>query len=217
MNVPISKVLSCLIATMLLVMLVPAGIATAVPTPTVFVDTPDCDPLFGPPISDELGFSPPFPLDERIEATATFTNQPACLPDNPEIPNALVVMTNLTTPPRAFPDVWYVRDRETSLTNVDGLVNGELAFKIDAVGLNRPLVFESIAPDGIFAPGETWHFIIQDYTNSLGLPPFLFDSIGVPSTVSPPSSGSIIAIVPEPTGALALVLGAAAGLVRRRV
>jgi hypothetical protein len=191
------------------------SVARAVPVPTFFADLPECDPLFGPQLSDELGLPPVFPPDESLAATATLTQQSACLPDNPEIPNALVVMTNTTVPPRAFPFVWYVRDRETTLTNFDGTVNGELAFRIDAVGLNRPLVFESLAVDGIFAPGETWHFIIQDYGNSLGLPPFLFDSIGVPSTLSPPSSGSIIVFVPEPA-ALTCCVALPALLGRRR-
>jgi hypothetical protein len=168
------------------------------------MDTPPCDPLFIPQLVDELGFTPPFPLDERLEAVATFTNQPACPPmDIPTIPNALVMMTNLTVPPRTFTDVWYVKDRETSFTNVDGVagmpgVPPEDAFKIDFVGINTPLIAESIAFDGIWVPGETWTFIIQDYMNLLGLPASLYDSIGVPSTASPPSSGSIIAIVPEP-------------------
>ena len=197
-----------------------ATTATAVPTPILSLDTPDCDPLFIPNLVDELGFSPPFPVDERLEATATFTQQPACpAMDDPAMPNALVFMTNLTLPPRAFHDVWYVKDRETGLTNPDGIagmpgVPGELAFKIDTVGVNTPLIFESFAFDGIWVPGETWGFIIQDYTNLLGLPPSLFDSIGVPSFISPPSSGSII-VVPEPT-TLSLAALAAGGLLRRR-
>jgi hypothetical protein len=172
---------------------------------------------------DEIGFSPPFPLDERLEAVPTFTNIPACPPmDNPAIPNALVVMTNLTVPPRAFRDVWYVRDRETTLTNIDGLAAMpglplQPAFKIDTVGVNVPLIFESFVADGIWAPGEAWHFIIQDYSNLLGLPPSLYDSIGVPSLMSPPSSGSIIAIeVPEPTAACMMALPLMALLAGRR-
>jgi len=195
----------------------------AVPTPIVHSDTPECDPLFIPHDVDELGFAPPFPLDERIEATATVTQLPACpVMDDPLMPNALVFMTNLTFPPRAFTDVWYVADRETGLTNFDGVASmpipgvlPEEAFKIDSVGVNTPLIAESMAMDGVWMPGETWTFIIQDYTNLLGLPPSLFDSIGVPSAVSPPSSGSIIA-VPEPVSALAGLIAAVAIGRRRR-
>jgi hypothetical protein len=188
----------------------------------VHVETPDCDPLFIPQLVDEIGFSPPFPIDERLEAVATFTNLSACPPmDNMAIPNALVVMTNLTVPPRAFREVWYVKDIETSFTNIDGIAAMpgfplQHTFKIDTVGVNVPLVFESMVPDGIWAPGETWHFIIQDYVNPLGLSPALYDSIGVPSTASPPSSGSIIAIeIPEP-GTLCAVPAVVALLARRR-
>lgn len=213
-----TRFLLSLLAASAVVFWMAPNLAVAVPTPVSHVETPECDPLFVPQLVDELGFSPPFPLDERIDAAATFTNEPACpLMDIPGLPNALVVMTNLTTPPRAFREVWYVKDRETSYTNFDGIVNGEPAFKIDTVGMNTPLVFESIAADGIFAPGEVWHFIIQDYTNTLGLPPFLYDSIGVPSTVSPPSSGSIIAIeVPEPGFGCAALLACGSMLMRRR-
>jgi hypothetical protein len=200
-----------------------APLAQAVPTPIVHVETPECDPLFIPQLVDEIGFSPPFPIDERLEATATFTNQPACpMTDNPNIPNALVVMTNLTAPPRAFREVWYVKDQETVFSNIDGLAASpglplQHTFKIDTVGVNRPLVFESFVFDGIWAPGETWHFIIQDYGNGLGLPPFLYDSIGVPSIVSPPSSGSIIAIeIPEPGTLLAAAPLSALLACRRR-
>ena len=64
--------------------------------------------------------------------------------------------------------------------------------------------------DGVWMPGETWTFIIIDYTNALGLPAALYDSIGVPSTLSPPSSGSIIA-VPEPSFVATGLLGGDAG------
>jgi hypothetical protein len=188
----------------------------------VHVDTPTCDPLFIPQLVDEIGFLPPFPLDECLEAVSTFTQQSAC-PDTDiaTIPNALVLMTNATSPPRAFRQVWYVKDRETSFTNVDGIAAApglpmQETFRIDSVGDNKPLIAESIAFDGIWAPGETWTFIIQDYTNTLGLAASLYDSIGVPSTASPPSSGSIIVIVPEPASAAALGLVTVMVAARRR-
>lgn len=206
-----------------LAVLATSATALAIPTPLLSVDTPPCDPLFIPQLVDELGFAPPFPIDEHIEAVATTTNMPACPPmDDPLMPNAMVVMTNFTVPPRAFSDVWYVKDIETSFTNVDGMAAApglppQDAFKIDAIGINTPLVSESLAADGIFSPGETWTFIIQDYANTLGLPASLYDSIGVPSTLSPPSSGSIVALeVPEPGAMAILALCGLAGLVRGR-
>jgi hypothetical protein len=201
-----------------------SSLASGVIITIVPLETPPCDPLILPMVVDELGNAPVFPPDELIASTATFTNLPACPPmDNPMIPNALVVMTNLT--PTPWRDVHYVGDvtppgvpGTTTLSNEDGLVTGGMAFKIDYAGVNVPLVFESMAADAIFAPGETWHFIIQDYVNSAGLPPGLFGSIGV-GTGSPGlgSSGSIIALpVPTPATMGLLVLPAVSGIARRR-
>ncbi|MBA7694134.1 hypothetical protein ES703_102741 [subsurface metagenome] len=117
---------------------------------------------------------------------------------------------------KVWTDLWYVADPETALTNDDGWINGELAFKIDAVGVNTPLVWESVAFDGIFIPGETWEFIIQNYTNQLGLAPSLLGSIGVPSSPDTISTGSIIAI-PAPGAILLGSLGVGlVGWLRRR-
>src|SRR6185503_3997385 len=99
--------------------------------------------------------------------------------DSPFIPNQKVSITNLN--PYAFTDLWYVADPQTNASNLDGAVNGFPAFKIDQVGVNKPLISESIITDGIFDPGETWVFLIQDFANNT-LPaslPSAFASIGV--------------------------------------
>jgi hypothetical protein len=197
--------------------------ALAVPQVVQSQDTPHCDVLMPLTLVDELGLPTVFPFGERIDAAATFTQQSACPShDNPTIPNVVVQMTNLN--PFTFFDVHYVADPNipgaigTSISNEDGLVNAGQAFRIDNVGINKPLLGESIVNDGLFQPGEVWRFVIDDYVNTAGLPASNFLSIGVgAASPGPPSSGSIIALIPEPTSLGVLGLGAVLAVRRRSV
>jgi len=192
--------------------------ASAVPTTVTAVDTPPCDPLVVPTLVDELGTGA-FPPGEQISSYTFTTNLVACTAtENPVTTNVILGITNFNT--ISFTDLWYVADPETTLSNVDGTVNGMLAFKIDAVGVNTPLIPSVATADGIFAPGETWEFIIQDYANPF-LPASALSSIGVPSVEPLPpflSSGSIIARpIPEPGTAALIGLGLIALGMWRRV
>lgn len=207
-----------------------AASALANPVDGRYFDRTDGCDAHGPRLAfEELGTGPLFPSDERIEAVSTFTQQPACpMEDDPAMPNILVVMTNLT--PITWRDLFYVGDLETTFSNIDGIASTDevpppgalatLAFRIDSVGMNRPLVFESGAVDGFFAPGETWHFIIQDYTNTLGLPASLMSSLDFSggSVGDLDSSGSIVQfLVPAPgTAGLLLTSAGLMGARRRR-
>jgi len=192
--------------------------AMAVPTIVTFVDTPGCDVLNGPANVDELG-TKTFPANETIFAgTAGITFTPACPSSaTPGGTHYALNLKNLTGVP--WTDVWYVADPQTTITNIDGLVNGLPAFKIDKNpgDLNNPLVFENMAVDGIWSPNEVWQIILDDYSNSMGLLPHLVNQVGIPSGGPNGSSGNIIAapMVPEPTSIGLLLVGAAALLARR--
>ena len=130
-----------------------------------YADLPSCDSHGVRSATEELGDPAVFAPDEQIEHVSTFINQTACVgTDNPNVPNSLVQITNLTG--RDWTDLYYVGDPSTMFTNVDGFGNAGvfpdlrgLAFRIDSVGLNRPLIFESLASNDVFEAGETWQFI----------------------------------------------------------
>jgi hypothetical protein len=188
--------------------------ALAVFTTVTSQDTIHCDPLMTLSFVDELGNVPPFPANEAVASFAQQVVAAACPShDNPNIPNVLMRLTNLTT--LSFTDLHYVADPPspispgTNISNEDGLVNGGQAFRIDKVGINTPLLGESINNNGIFEPGEFWEFLIDDYINPAGVPADALNSIGV-GFASPggPSSGSIVALpIPEPSSFAALCLG----------
>ena len=202
-----------------------AGGAFAMPVYVTPQNLPSCDPLgltgttaTGTTLVDELGTSG-FPADETILAASQIGQQVAC-PSNfvadPDVtPQMNVKITNATGVD--FSDLWYVADPETSILNIDGLVNEQSAFKIDATGINRPLIFESFSTGiaGVFEDGETWVFIIDAYLNSSATPPEILTSVGLVGNLSgnangvqTKSSGSIIGTpVPEPGTALLMSLG----------
>ena len=159
------------------VFLIFSSTTQALPTTLYEVlDLPSQDTLEVPLEVHELGVG--FPADELIitDVLLDYQGPPPCPDlDDPAIPNVLVYMVNATQ--KVWTDVWYVGDGdidpgaplETYLSNYDGIVNGGLAFKIDSIGLNTPLVYESITADDLFEPGEVWAFVIQDYVNAFGL------------------------------------------------
>ena len=215
MNTTIRNALTLALATL-------AGTAIAEPISGSYFDIATCY-NHGPQIAvEEFGDPSIFAPDEAIEHVATFTSATACpMTDDPLKPNALVQITNLTG--RFLDNLYYVGDPETRFSNVDGHGVGAgtpdiegLAFRIDTLGMNRNLVFESITADGIFEPGETWQFIVQDYENAAGTAPDLFFSVGMAgdSAAIVNSSASIVRMVPAPASSVLGLMGLA--LLRRR-
>ena len=189
----------------------------ALPTQVSHIDLPQCDPLSIPSIVDEVGDPiAGFPTNETLQSADLGVANPSCAATDDSLqPDAYVSITN--TSGRDYQEVWYVADELTRISNVDGFANGfpfpatsgQEAFRIDNSisdpgGVNRPLYFESMIVDGIWQNGEEWRFVLQDYGNLLGLPASAIASIGVGNastddpTVGALSSGSIIAVVPEP-------------------
>lgn len=197
--------------------------AVANPVNGTYFDVPNCDNHGILQAREELGTGPLFPADELIDAQATFTADPACImSDDPLIPNALVVMTNLSG--RDWTDLFYVGDPDVFFSNHDGEAESAaapgvrgLAVKLDWGGVNRALVFESMVVDGVFQAGETWHFILQDYSDSTGIGPSFMGSLDFAgaSSLAFDSTGSIVQFVVPSPGALA-VLGLGGVLAGRR-
>ena len=209
------------------VLVVAAALVFASQAPAHLVDVYSIDgpqdPLFVEWYYHELGNNPPFPIDEWIDSCWIETTLTSCWDgsDDPLITNVLVSITNRTN--IFWWDLHYVADPETTISNFDGWIgnvgmgDAEEAFRIDYPGINIPLVSESMTADEIFEPGETWEFILQDFANPHYFPA-AFDSLGIAgaSCGYPPSTGSIIALVPSPGAFALLVLGGLMGRRRRR-
>jgi hypothetical protein len=172
---------------------------------------------------EELGVG--FPTDELISAQDLgVTSYIPCPVDysGAGLANVLVEIQNLSG--RVWTELYYVADPNTSLSNMDeymgqvGTIGFGLAFRIDAAGLNTPLVSESMTADGIFELGEFWTFVIQEYDHPT-LSASALGSLGVAGASNgsdPLSSGSIIAI-PEPSAIALLGISALGLFIRNRL
>jgi hypothetical protein len=147
----------------LILALLAAQHAASFPVAAAYTDDARCDTLPGQTLTHELGLAFSFPLDERIGYGGAMQPgaAPACGVSGGL--NVHVAFQNLSGV--AYRDVFVVAGPTSVfgslLANADGTVLTDLgpadAFRIDAIGINRPLLAESNGTaDGIFEPGETW-------------------------------------------------------------
>jgi len=207
-----------------------AGNAMAVPVQAHYVDDLNCDSHGEQFQSHELGSTvPDFPWDERIQVTSQAAPS-ICVPDDGFPNDFLITITNLGSV--AYENLFFVVDSGGSVGNYDGYIEDlagppgafEQAFRIDGTvtaGANNSLISESMGADEIFMPGETWQFLVTNFTAPASQPPSpIFGSAGTfaATSSSPLSSASIVATpVPEPATGLLVTLGLAAlGLRRAR-
>ncbi|MBC8108763.1 MAG: hypothetical protein H7Z14_19420 [Anaerolineae bacterium] len=212
--------------------LVATQMSYAVPVVAVYNEDQRCDPVISQTLSHELGEQQFFPLNESFNAfvsPATFT---VCVPDDNIANDWIVQITN--TSGIAWQNLFFVADLGLTIGNADGNMIDVIgapgvttdAFRIDGtvtLGLNNNLLNESGAVDEIFAPGETWRFNVSNYFDAAGTAPAPAFRIpgkfagSEPYVVPPFSTASIVATpVPEPSALFAIVLPAAALLMRRR-
>jgi hypothetical protein len=175
--------------------------------------------------SNPYGPPGPFPRAEEILIRTT-TGGPATCAGGPTI---TVEITNLTG--ISFQDLVFVVPDGFVLNNSDGTImtnRPNPAFLIDAVGVNRPLQFESMLADGIFQPGELWRFVAVSSslngTAAMVGPGYGGNTLGIGSFDLPPwpyhgrPEFSILAnpVVPEPAAMLLVASGASVALARAR-
>lgn len=200
----------------------------AVPVNGLYIEDPRCDIIPTQQLPHELGEVTSFPLIQSFFSTVKSTTTFVCVPDDLVVNDWEVEIRNTSN--IAWTNLFFVANLGMTVGNSDGLVMDVVnapgvvadAFRIDAVGANNNLIFESSVADGIFAPGESWRFLVTNFMNTNGTtPPPLFNSPGLfggsaPVIAAFPDTASILATpVPEPTTWGVLGLGAAGLFLRR--
>ena len=215
---------SSLLALLSLALLSPVD-AMANPVQAIYTDKNSCDPHPTQTLPEELGLGAtatggqpgPFPADEEIFYSTVLTDLGTCGIPGDFDDDWLVSITNLTLTP--FEDLFFVANKDTSFDNFDGEIaefgseDSGRAMRIDNIAFNKPLLSENINPNLIFEPGETWEFLVLNFTS--GLTP-KFDSLGVAHPGGASTASIVASPIPEPSTALLMGLGLAGLALRSR-
>lgn len=209
-----------------------ATTASAVPVNGFYVEDGRCDPVPNQSLSHELGEATFFPINESLQIFVAPVTTYVCVPDDGIQNDWGIQIVNVSG--QAWNNLFFVADLGLSIGNADGTVYDTAptpgvvvdAFRIDGTvtitGMNDNLQNESGTVDEILAPGESWRFLVTNYTSTVGVnPPPLFRAPGVFANTEPfmtpwISTASILATpVPEPSLVHGLVAVGSALLMRR--
>jgi len=211
-------------------LLMTATVARGVPVSGEFAEDARGDLIAHQLLSHELGDMNLFPGTDVIAYHAHRHHFPVGVPEDGIANDWTVHMTNVSG--RAWKDLFFVADHGATIGNADGRVQDLLgapgvmtdAFRIDALGSNPNLLFESISQDGIFQPFEEWEFAVTNFgTGFNSVPPALISPghFAGSSQISgfTGTNASIVgtaAAVPEPSTGILVIIAAIAGLMQRR-
>ena len=203
--------------------------SNAVPINGRYVDDARCDPQPNISLTHELGLISPFPINEALEITFQPTQNVVCVAQDGLANDWNVQIRNLSG--IAWQDVHFVSDFGAPFGNADGVIEDLIgapnvfsdAMRIDSLGINNNLFFESGPANNILDVAETWRFNVSNFMAASpagGFQPPIFITPGKFAGSSPfgttNGTASILANpVPEPTTSVILV-GAAVALMMRR-
>lgn len=183
--------------------------ASAAPINAQYVDDPNHCDSHSATVSHELGPTPLFPADEAMSfGTVTgIATDPTCGQDLP-YPDMVISITNDSS--TYWTDLFFVGDDFLTFSNYDGHIEGGQAMLIDDVGINQPLISESMSADLVFEPDETWIFVVHDWGALLTSVDFHSIGVGSNSVDNPFSSASIVAnraTIPAPSSPAIILSG----------
>lgn len=203
--------------------------AQAVPVLGQYLEDARCDTLPNQALRDELGQQTFFPVNESVELAFQATQTTVCVPNDGAANDWIVQIRNLSG--QAWQDLFFVVDSGLTLGNSDGTIRDAVgapnifsdAMRIDSLGINNNLLFESGPANNIFDVGEIWRFNVSNFS-ALGPGGFLPPLLTTPGKFSGSSpfgttsgTASILANpVPEPGVISVLIGGASAALLLRR-